>query len=138
MINVAGIEPGSLVNIVYDTPLKANETRVVIDGTCGFRLAKNFDDVMATHKTIYSSLVAAPPDTPEQYNYLMFHGADGIVHVAADGWIRSVAVIGTIDAVVKINSIGSMEAVNDIRLALAARGYTDVTIETIERVPGVQ
>lgn len=136
MFDVRTIQAGSLINIVYDTPLKSNEVRVVVDGNCGFNLAKNFEDVMAIHKAIYSSLVSQPADRPEQYNYLMFHGADGRIHVAADAWIRSVVVIGTMDAIIKVRDIGGTEALETIRLALAARGFTDVTIESVENKLG--
>ncbi|ANZ50457.1 hypothetical protein STRATTON_32 [Erwinia phage vB_EamM_Stratton] len=136
MFNVKSIEPGSVVNIVYDTPLKGNETRVlVLASNVGFEMAKSYLDVRAEQKNIYSSLVAQPDDDPTKYTYLLFKGADGKPNVAADAWIRNVAIIDTISVQFKV-TLDNKQEIDDLKLALAARGFNDVQFEIIENVAG--
>ncbi|WP_201790637.1 phage DNA polymerase-associated SH3 family protein, partial [Escherichia coli] len=55
MFDFSSIEPGSIVNIVYDTPLKGNETRVrVLASKVGYEFAKTAgEDLAAIQKNIY-------------------------------------------------------------------------------------
>ncbi|ANZ48047.1 hypothetical protein ASESINO_34 [Erwinia phage vB_EamM_Asesino] len=136
MYDVKSIEPGSVINIVYDTPLKGNESRVlVLASNVGFDLAKTYMDVRAEQKNIYSSLVAQPDDDPTKYTYLLFKGADGKPTVAADAWIRNVAIVQTIQVQFKV-TLDNKQEIDDLKLALAARGFNDVKFEIIENVAG--
>lgn len=136
MYDVKSIEPGSVINIVYDTPLKGNESRVlVLASNVGFDLAKTYLDVRAEQKNIYSSLVAQPDDDPTKYTYLLFKGVDGKPTVAADAWIRNIAVVKTIQVQFKV-TLDNKQEIDDLKLALAARGFNDVKFEIIENVAG--
>lgn len=136
MFDVKSIEPGSVVNVVYDTPLKGNETRVlVLASNVGFELAKSYLDVRAEQKNIYSSLVTQPDDDPSKYTYLLFKGADGKPMVAADAWIRNITVIKTITVQFKV-SLDNKQEIDDLKLALSARGFSDLQYEIIENAAG--
>lgn len=137
MFDFSSIEPGSIVNIVYDTPLKGNETRVrVLASKVGYEFARTAgEDLAAIQKNIYSSLVGQPTNDLTAYNYMLFRDSTGKVGVAADAWVREVRVITSLTArfVVQLDNKQEKE---DLEAALAARGFNDVEIEIIENAAG--
>ncbi|QVW55187.1 hypothetical protein pEaSNUABM29_00143 [Erwinia phage pEa_SNUABM_29] len=136
MFDVRTLVAGQKVNIVYDTPLKGQETRVVILSTgAGYEMAKTYMDVMAEQKNIYSSLVAQPEDNVNKYTYLIFKGADGKPKVAADAWIRNVQIIENVTVRFTV-MMDNKQEIDDLKLALASRGFNDVDFEIVDNVAG--
>ncbi|QVW55653.1 hypothetical protein pEaSNUABM9_00057 [Erwinia phage pEa_SNUABM_9] len=135
MYDIKQLEAGSVVNITYDTPIKMPEQRVVVLGTCGYEMAKSFEDVNATQKNIYSSLVAQPEDNTAKYLYLMFKGANGKIRVAADAWIRDVSVIKNLTVRFTV-TVDNRDEIDEITKALAIRGLNDVKYEIVDNTAG--
>lgn len=135
MFDVKSLEEGSVINIVYDTPIKMAEQRVVVLGTCGYEMAKSFEDINATQKNIYSSLVAQPEDNTAKYRYLMFKGAGNKIRVAADAWIRNVTVIKNLQVRFMV-TVDNRDEIDEITKALAVRGLNDVVFEIVDNVAG--
>jgi len=135
MYNIKTIPDGVVVNIVYDTPILLSETRVVVLGTCGYELARNYEDVNAKQKNIYSSLVAQPEDNTAKYTYLMFKDSNGKVRVAADAWIRNVNIIKNL-SVRFVVTVDNRDEIDEITKALAARGIDKVSYDIIDNSAG--
>lgn len=135
MFNVKDIPDGVVVNIIYDSPILLSEMRVVSLGTCGYELARQYEDVNAKQKNIYSSLVAQPEDNTARYTYLMFKDSKGKVRVAADAWIRSVTIIKNLNVRFNI-TVDNRDEIDEITKALAARGLDNVSYEIIDNVAG--
>lgn len=135
MFNVKDIPDGVIVNIVYDSPILLSETRVVALGTCGYELARTYEDINAKQKNIYSSLVAQPEDNPAKYRYLMFKDRNNRIRVAADAWIRSITIIKSIGVRFNI-TIDNRDEIDQILKALAARGIDNVDYEIVDNVAG--
>lgn len=135
MFDVKSLEAGSVVNITYDTPIKMPEQRVVVLGTCGYELAKGYEDVNATQKNIYSSLVTQPEDNTAKYLYLMFKGAGGKIRVAADAWIRDVSVIKNLQVRFLV-TVDNRDEIDEITKALAIRGLNNVAYEIVDNMAG--
>lgn len=135
MFNVKDIPDGVVVNIIYDTPILLSEMRVVALGTCGYELARQYEDINAKQKNIYSSLVAQPEDNTARYTYLIFKDSKGKMRVAADAWIRSVNIIKNLNVRFNI-TIDSRDEIDEITKALAARGIDNVNYEIIDNMAG--
>lgn len=135
MYDVKQLESGSVVNITYDTPIKTPEQRVVVLGVCGYEMAKSIEDVNATQKNIYSSLVAQPDDNTAKYLYLMFKGTNGKIRVAADAWIREVSVIKNLQVRFLV-TVDNRDEIDEITKALAIRGLNNVSFEIVDNVAG--
>lgn len=135
MYDVKSLEAGAAVNITYDTPIKMPEQRVVVLGTCGYEMAKSIEDVNATQKNIYSSLVAQPEDNTAKYLYLMFKGSNGKIRVAADAWIREVNVIKNLQVRFLV-TVDNRNEIDEITKALAIRGLNDVQFEIVDNLAG--
>ncbi|ANZ49943.1 hypothetical protein PARSHIK_34 [Erwinia phage vB_EamM_Parshik] len=131
MFDVKSLEEGSIINIVYDTPMLQPETRVTVLGTCGYEMARSIEDVTVKQKNIFSTIVSQPENNVAKYRYLMFKGADGKAHVAADAWIRSVSVIKNLQ-VRFMTIVDNREEIDLITKALADRGINDVTFEIVD------
>ena len=137
MYDFSNIEPGSIVNIVYDTPLRGNETRVrVLASNVGYELAKNSgEDLAAIQKNIYSSLVGQPVNDLTAYNYMLFKDSSNRIGVTADAWVREVRVVKSLTARFVVQLDNKQEK-DDLVAALNARGFNDVEIEIIENEAG--
>lgn len=136
MFDVRTLVAGQKVNIIYDTPLKGQETRVIILATgVGYEMAKTYMDVMAEQKNIYSSIVSQPVDNVYKYTYLLFKGTDGKPKVAADAWIRDVQVIESLKVRFTV-ALDNQQEIDELRQALASKGFNDVEFEIIENVAG--
>lgn len=135
MYDVKSLEAGAVVNITYDTPIKMPEQRVVVLGICGYEMAKSIEDVNATQKNIYSSLVAQPEDNTAKYLYLMFKGSNGKIRVAADAWIREVNVIKNLQVRFLV-TVDNRNEIDEITKALAIRGLNDVQFEIVDNLAG--
>ncbi len=135
MYDVKSLEAGAVVNITYDTPIKMPEQRVVVLGTCGYEMARSIEDVNATQKNIYSSLVAQPEDNTAKYLYLMFKGSNGKIRVAADAWIREVNVIKNLQVRFLV-TVDNRNEIDEITKALAIRGLNDVQFEIVDNLAG--
>ncbi len=137
MYDFSSIEPGSIVNIVYDTPLRGNETRVrVLASKVGYELAKNSgEDLAAIQKNIYSSLVGQPVNDLTAYNYMLFKDSSNRIGVTADAWVREVRVVKSLTARFVVQLDNKQEK-DDLVAALNARGFNDVEIEIIENEAG--
>ena len=135
MYDVKSLEAGAVVNITYDTPIKMPEQRVVVLGTCGYEMAKSIEDVNATQKNIYSSLVAQPEDNTAKYLYLMFKGSNGKIRVAADAWIREVNVIKNLQVRFLV-TVDNRNEIDEITKALAIRGLNAVQFEIVDNLAG--
>ncbi|ANZ50207.1 hypothetical protein PHOBOS_17 [Erwinia phage vB_EamM_Phobos] len=131
MFDISTVANGTVVNITYDTPLLGPESYVEVLGTCGYKMAKDYEDVDARHQNIYSSLEAAPANSLSTYNFLIFRDKDGNKRVAADAWIRDVKVVKKIKAQCTI-ALDNVDEIDYIRRALATRGLSDVDIQIIE------
>lgn len=131
MFDVKSLEEGTVVNIVYDTPLLQQETRVVVLGTCGYEMARSIEDVIVKQKNIYSTIVSKPEDNLAKYRYLMFKGSDGKAHVAADAWIRNVSVISNLQVRFTI-TVDNRDEIDEITKALSNRGIDNVDYEIID------
>lgn len=135
MFNVKDIPDGVVINIIYDSPILLSEMRVVSLGTCGYELARQYEDINAKQKNIYSSLVAQPEDNTARYTYLMFKDSKGKVRVAADAWIRSVTIIKNLNVRFNI-TVDNRDEIDEITKALAARGIDNVSYEIVDNVAG--
>lgn len=131
MFDVRTLEEGSIVNIVYDTPMLQQETRVVVLGVCGYELARSIDDVVVKQKNVYSTIVSQPEDNLAKYRYLMFKGSDGKPHVAADAWIRNVSVITNLQVRFTV-TVDNRDEIDLITKSLSNRGIDDVAYEIID------
>lgn len=135
MYDIKKLEAGSVVNITYDTPIKMPEQRVVVLGVCGYEMAKSIEDVNATQKNIFSSLVAQPEDNTAKYLYLMFKGTNGKIRVAADAWIREVNVIKNLQVRFLV-TVDNRDEIDEITKALAVRGLNNVSFEIVDNLAG--
>lgn len=136
MFDLRTLVAGQKVNIVYDTPLKGQETRVIILATgVGYEMAKSYMDVMAEQKNIYSSIVSQPEDNVNKYTYLIFKGVDGKPKVAADAWIRDVQIIENTKVRFTV-TLDNKQEIDDLKRALAANGFNDVEFEIVESIAG--
>lgn len=136
MFDVRTLVAGQKVNIVYDTPLKGQETRVIVLATgAGYEMAKSYQDILAEQKNIYSSLVSQPEDNVNKYTYLIFKGTDGKPKVAADAWIRNVQIIESISVRFTV-TLDNKQEIDELKLALASKGFNDVDFEIIDNVAG--
>ncbi|AWN09077.1 hypothetical protein MLDJOKPK_00150 [Salmonella phage SPAsTU] len=136
MFDVRTLVAGQKVNIVYDTPLKGQETRVIVLATgAGYEMAKSYQDIMAEQKNIYSSLVSQPEDNVNKYTYLIFKGTDGKPKVAADAWIRNVQIIESVSVRFTV-TLDNKQEIDELKLALASKGFNDVDFEIIDNVAG--
>ncbi|ANZ48867.1 hypothetical protein HOV30_gp017 [Erwinia phage Derbicus] len=132
MFDISTVPHGSVVNITYDTPLLGTEQYVEVLGTsCGYKMAMEIEDVNAIHQNIYSSLEAQPTNNLTAYNFIVFVDSEGKQRVAADAWIRNITVVKKIKAQCTVE-IDSVDEIEHIRKALAARGLNDVVITVIE------
>lgn len=136
MFDVKSLEPGSIVNIVYDTPILGAESRVVVlASVAGYEMANSIEDVTAKQKNIYSSIVSQPENNVLKYNYLIFKGADGKARVAADAWIQTVSVVENIQVRFVI-TVDNRDEIDQITKALAVRGINDVKYDIVDNMAG--
>lgn len=131
MFDVKTIPEGSTVNIVYDTPVKGQETRVVVQGTCGYELAKTIEDVAVIHNNIYSTLKQQPDPNYRKYSYIMFVGADGKLRCAADAWINNIKIIKNITVNFTV-TLDNKDEIDLLTKQLAVVGLNNVKYEIVE------
>jgi len=130
-VDVKTLEAGTTINIVYDTDALGSDTRVVVQGTCGFELASTVEDVFVTHNNIYSTLAAKPENNVRKYTYLLFKDSKGKLRAVADAWIRSIAIVSEL----KVNftvTLTNRDEIDQLTKALAARGLNDVKYDIVD------
>lgn len=134
MYDISGLETGQVVNIVYDSPILGQSSRVVVQASkAGYDLARRYSDIVAIQKNIYSTLESQPDDNVNRYNYLLYADQSGVIHAVADAWIRTVEIVKDLEVVFKIR-IPNANEIDHITLALASRGIDDVKYEIIDHL----
>ena len=71
MYDVSTIEPGTLINVVFDTAVWQPLKRVRARGSIDYVMASDMRDVMTEHKNIYSTLTQEPVDNIRAAKFLV-------------------------------------------------------------------
>lgn len=132
MYDVSTIEPGTLINVVFDTAVWQPLKRVRARATADFVMAKDIRDVVTDHKNIYSTLVQQPPDNIRAAKFLVIEDGSGKRTVIADLWIRNVSVITGLDVDFSV-TLDNRQELEEVTKALASRGINDVKYTVRER-----
>jgi len=132
MYNISSIEPGSLVNVVFDTTMYQPLKRVRVRGVVDYTTAATMRDVMTEHKNIYSTLIQQPADNIRAAKFLLYADESGVVNVVADLWIRDVTVVVGLDVDFSI-VLDNRQELDSLTRALAAYGFNDVKYNIRER-----
>ena len=129
MADVSNLTPGQTISFELETKVLANEFKTCSYlGQVSYELAVTFDDVDATHANIYSTLPTGTPNDPRQYNYILVKLPSGEKKPVGIPWIKDpVTVVETCIITAKIYD-ASVNDAEDIKRALNARGYSDITI----------
>lgn len=132
MYDVSTIEPGTLINVVFDTAVWQPLKRVRARGSIDYVMASDMRDVMTDHKNIYSTLTQEPVDNIRAAKFLVIEDANGKRIPIADLWIRSITVIAGLDVDFSV-SLDNRQELELITKALAAQGISDVKYTIRER-----
>ena len=132
MYDVSTIEPGTLINVVFDTAVWQPLKRVRARGSIDYVMASDMRDVMTDHKNIYSTLTQEPVDNIRAAKFLVIEDANGKRIPIADLWIRSITVITGLDVDFSV-SLDNRQELKLITKALAAQGISDVKYTIRER-----
>lgn len=132
MYDVSTIEPGTLINVVFDTAVWQPLKRVRARGSIDYVMASDMRDVMTDHKNIYSTLTQEPVDNIRAAKFLVIEDANGKRIPIADLWIRSITVITGLDVDFSV-SLDNRQELELITKALAAQGISDVKYTIRER-----
>lgn len=132
MYDVSTIEPGTLINVVFDTAVWQPLKRVRARGSIDYVMASDMRDVMTDHKNIYSTLTQEPVDNIRAAKFLVIEDVNGKRIPIADLWIRSITVITGLDVDFSV-SLDNRQELELITKALAAQGISDVKYTIRER-----
>lgn len=133
MFDVYSVKTGTFVNITYDTTLLGSNKMVEVLGQCGYGLAKDNEDVDATHANIYSSLEANPVNNLTGASFLIFNEKTNNGYrkrYVADMWIRNVQVVKKVKVSFDVE-LDSLDEISHVTKALASRGLNDVDYKII-------
>jgi hypothetical protein len=132
MYDVSTIEPGTLINVVFDTAVWQPLKRVRARGSIDYVMASDMRDVMTDHKNIYSTLTQQPVDNIRAAKFLVIEDANGKRVPIADLWIRSVSIITGLDVDFSV-SLDNRQELELLTKALAGQGINDVKYTIRER-----
>lgn len=132
MFDIGKIEPSSLINVVFDTPMFQPLKRVRSRGVVDFAVANSYRDVMTDHKNIYSTLTQKPVDNIKAAKFLLYEASEGRLNVVADLWIRDVNIIKGLDVDFVLN-LDNRQELDLVTKALASVGINDVKYNVRER-----
>lgn len=132
MADISGLKMGQVVSFKLHTKLISDIfTNVKVLGIVGFEVASAFEDVVAIHANIYSTLPEGTPEGAEDYDYLYVETIDGQRKAVGVPWIKDPITLidsATIRVTLSNSSTSDVEKVRD---ALNAYGFIDLSIEVL-------